>query len=487
MNRKELLNGILITLLLGSLLFLVGFSNRKNNYTQKLYQVYLSGEKIGMITDEEELYDLIDKEQKELKEKYKVDKIYPPNGLSVSPIYTYNKKVNSVEQIYEYIKDKDPFTIEGYEVTIKKENPVVIYMLNEKDLDTAIRNTVEAFLDEEKLEQYLNNTQPKIIGEGNIIERLYLQEEISIKKTFISTENQIFTDAKELSRYMLFGTLETQATYTTQLDDTVETVAEKNKMSVDEFLIINSPKIISKNALLFPGQVVSVGLMSPLINVVVESTLVENQVIKYETTVEYDNALTVGSKYVKQEGINGLTKATFRIESINGQMMATVPLKNEQITPAIDQIIVMGGKNINYVGDSTYWAWPTLKPYKITSPFGWRNLFGEREFHKGLDISGTGLGSPIYSIQNGEIIQAGDNSSMGNYVIINHNNGYYSIYMHLSKILDGIYRGVTVMKGQTIGLMGSTGRSTGTHLHLGISINGAPFVGNFINPELIYK
>ncbi len=487
MNRKELLNGILITLLLGSLLFVVGFSNRKNNYTQKLYQVYLSGEKIGMITDEKELYDLIDKEQKELKEKYKVDKIYPPNGLDVSPVYTYNKKVNSVEQIYEYIKDKDPFTIEGYEVTIKKDTPIVIYLLDEKDLDTAIRNTVEAFLDEEKLEQYLNKTQPEIIDEGTSIDRLYLQEEISIKKTFISTENQIFTDAKELSRYMLFGTLETQATYTTQLDDTVESVAEKNKMSVDEFLIINSPKIVSKDALLYPGQVINVGLMNPLVNVVVETTLVENQVIKYETTIEYDTALTVGSKYVKQEGVNGLTKASFKVQSINGQIMSTVPLKNEQITPAVDQIIVMGGKNINYVGDSTYWAWPTLKPYVISSRFGWRNLFGKREFHKGLDITGTGLGSPIFAIQNGEVIQAGYNGSMGNYIIINHNNGYYSIYMHLSEILDDIKQGATVTKGQSIGLMGSTGRSTGTHLHLGISINGAPFVGEFINPELIYK
>lgn len=487
MNKKDLLNSILITLLLGSLLFLVGFSNRKNNYTQKLYQVYLSGEKIGLITDEKELYDLIDKEQKELKEKYKVDKIYPPTGLDVSPIYTYNKKVNSVEQIYEYIKDKAPFTIEGYEITIKKEKPVILYLLNEKDLDTAIRNTVTAFLDSDTLNKYLNNSQPDITDEGTIIDRLYLQEEIAIKKAFISTENHIFIDAKELSRYMLFGTLETQKTYTIQPDDTVETVAAKNEMSVDEFLIINSPKIVSKDTLLYPGQVVNVGLMSPLVNVVLESTSVENQVIKYETTIEYDPNLTVGSRYVKQEGVNGLTKATFRIQSINGQIMSTVPVKNEQITPAVDQIIVIGGRNMNYVGDSAYWAWPTLKPYKITSRFGWRNLLGQREFHKGLDISGTGLNSPIYAIQNGEVTQAGYSSSMGNYIYINHNNGYYSVYMHLSRILDGIHKGATVMKGQTIGLMGTTGRSTGVHLHLGISINGAPFVGEFIDPELLWQ
>lgn len=482
MNKKSIFSGILITLLLGSLMFLVGFSNKENNYTQKLYQVYLSGEKIGMINDEEELYNLINEEQKDLKEKYGVDKIYPPNGLEVSPIYTYNKKVNSVEQIYEYIKDKDPFTIEGYEITIKKEQPIVIYLQNESDLDTAIRNTVETFLNEEQLDAYLNGTQKEITDEGTIIEKLYLGEEISIKKTLVSTEEQIFTNAKDLSRYMLFGTLENQETYTVQLGDTIETVANNNRLNVDEFLIAN-PQIVSRDALLYPGQVVNIGLINPIIQVVVESTLVENQTIKFETTIEYDKNISIGTKYTKQEGINGLSKATFRLETINGAITASIPIKTEQIVAPVDQIVVMGGQNINYVGDSTYWGWPTKKPYVITSRFAWR--WGK--MHEGIDISGTGHGSPIYSIQNGIVIRVGvGHSSMGNYIIIDHQNGYYSVYMHNSKNL--VSQGETVLKGQTIALMGNTGFSTGTHLHLGVFIEGVPFAGGkAIDPLLLYR
>lgn len=486
MNKKGIFNGIILTILLSSLIFLVGYSKAKNNETQKLYQVYLAGEKIGVIEDEQALYDLIDKEQKELKEKYNVDKIYPPSDLKISSVYTYSKNVNSVNEIYEYIKDKDPFTIEGYQVTIKNEKPVSFYLLNEKDLDVAIRNNVEIFVDKDNLDSYLNGTQEKILDTGTTIDKLYLNQEISIKKTYISTEEYIFTNVEDLSKFLLFGTLETQATYIVRLGDTIEDVAFNNKMSAEEFLIIN-PQIISADALLYPGQIVNIGLINPLLKVMVESTLVENQVIKYETTIEYDSSMIVGKKYIKQEGVNGLSKATFKLELTNGQITATVPIKNEQISAPIDQIVVMGGYKLVYVGDSTYWAWPTNKPYIITSRFGWRNVFGENDFHEGLDISGTGYRSPIYSIQNGVVLKTGYSSSMGNYIYINHNNGYYSVYMHFSKLL--VSKGDTVIKGQTIGLMGNTGRSTGTHLHLGISINGAPYssTGKFIDPLLLYK
>ncbi len=486
MNRKGILKGIILTILLSSLIFLVGFSKEDNNVTQKLYQVYLGGEKIGVIEDEQSLYDLIDHEQQELKEQYGVDKIYPPSDLKISPVYTYNKSVNSVKEIYDYIKDKNPFTIEGYQVTIKNEKPVSIYLLNEADLDTAIMNTVKIFVDEEKLESFLDGTQEKIVETGSTIDKLFLGQEISIKKTLISTEEYIFTNAEDLSKYFLFGTLETQDTYTVKLGDTIDDVAFNNKMSTDEFLIIN-PQIVSSDVLLYPGQTVNIGLINPLLKVIVESTLVENQVIKYETTIEYDSKMAVGKKYVKQEGINGLSKATFNLEITNGLITSTTPIKNEQISAPVDQIVVMGGYNLVYVGDSTYWAWPTNKPYIITSRFGWRNVFGSNDFHEGLDISGTGRNSPIYSIQNGVVIKTGYSNSMGNFIYINHNNGYYSVYMHLSKIL--IKKDDTVIKGQTIGLMGSTGRSTGTHLHLGIFINGSPYSskGKVIDPLLLYK
>ena len=85
----------------------------------KYYQVYLSDKKVGLITSKDELYDLIDKEQDEIKKKYGVNKIYPPEGLEVQEVLTYNDDLMTTKEIYDEIKDSAPFTIEGYEVSVK--------------------------------------------------------------------------------------------------------------------------------------------------------------------------------------------------------------------------------------------------------------------------------------------------------------------------------------------------------------------------------
>jgi len=111
--------------------------------------------------------------------------------------------------------------------------------------------------------------------------------------------------------------------------------------------------------------------------------------------------------------------------------------------------------------------WPTASK-RITQYFrGWR--------HTGIDI-GLPLGNPIYAADDGVVITAGWNSSgYGNYIIIDHGNGIHTLYGHASKL--GVKKGDRVKKGDVIGAIGSTGRSTGPHLHFEVRING-----NKVNP-----
>lgn len=101
--------------------------------------------------------------------------------------------------------------------------------------------------------------------------------------------------------------------------------------------------------------------------------------------------------------------------------------------------------------------------------------------HEGLDISGTGRGSPIYSINNGVVVKAGWTDTNGWYVYVNHNNGYYSVYGHMDYLR--VKEGQVIEGGHVIGGMGDTGFSTGVHLHISISY-GYPYRGSsyFINP-----
>ena len=114
------------------------------------------------------------------------------------------------------------------------------------------------------------------------------------------------------------------------------------------------------------------------------------------------------------------------------------------------------------------YMWPVPGHTRISSPFGSREMDGEQENHSGIDIPAP-AGTPIYAAAPG-VVSTNAHWSYGICVRINHGNGYQTMYAHMSGIV--VSRGEYVEKGELIGFMGSTGRSTGTHLHFEIYING---------------
>ena len=479
MNRKSIYWGLLFSIVLASLIFILG-SDRKdyNEFPVTVYQVYLKGESVGVIENEEELYSLIDKEQKNLKNEFRVNKIYAPIGLETTKLVTYNGSVDSVEEVYNKIKDVEPFSVKGYEVSIvhSEDNIEKINLLNEEDFQKAIDLAVKAFVEEETYDKYLKNTQSEIATTGSTIENIYLKENVTIKEKYLSTEEKIYRDAEELSKYILFGTDEIQGTHIVSAGQTIKEIADMYELNVKEFLIVN-PDIKSKTALLFSGQKVNIGLVNPVVSIVVEKTVVEDQEIPYQTETEYDNTYVVGTTFTQRQGQNGLSRITYMHESINGTPTRVVPTKTEELSPSINEIIIKGGLQISQIGNDGNWRWPTNRPYVITSEFGWRTdpIYGGRAFHRGIDISGTGYGSPIYAARDGYISSIGYRSDMGYYIDLTHedpNGEVKSIYMHMCDFAAGMAQGVYVHKGDVIGYMGSSGDSTGTHLDFRIVING---------------
>ena len=438
MNKKTVFITF-ICLILSSFVFFVGYKKMDN--PQELYRVYLKGETIGYIENKELLEKYIDDAQIALKEKYNVDKVYAPNELDVIKEITYNQKISTEEEIYEKIKDKSPFTINGYKITIKgiqiideeqgeiTTEDTVVYVLDKELFNEAVKNTVEVFVSEENYNNFINNTQKEITDVGTIIEDIYIKNEITIKEGRISTDETIFTDLDELNKYLLFGTTEEQQKYTVKDGDVISDIAYNNKLSVEEFLIAN-PEFTSASNLLYEGQIVNLGLIDPMFNLIEEDHVVEIQTQKYDTIIEYDSSLLVGYEKVVQEGVDGTVKVTKKVQKSNGEIESAIIATTEIVKPTVSKIVVKGSKVIPTVGNVGVWYWPTNKPYIITSTYGWR--WGK--LHEGLDISGTGYGSPIYAANNGTVDRAGYTSTNGNYIYINHNNGYYSIYDHLESI-----------------------------------------------------
>ena len=339
-----------------------------------------------------------------------------------------------------------------------------------------------------------------VVDVGQIVESIYIKEKVTYREDYISTDEKIFVNADDLTKYLLYGTTKEQDTYVVKYGDTIADVAMANKLNTQEFLIANT-NFTSENNLLYEGQVVNVGLINPVLSIVVEKHGVALEVHKYATDIKYDSDLVVGYSYVEREGEDGLDKVTRKYQYINGQLADVALVGSIEIKPSLSQILVKGDKYIPYVADLSYWAWPTSKPYTISSGYGYR--WGS--FHDAIDIY-VGHGSAIYAANNGTVESIGTgcvvgdlncNGKAGNNVIINHNvRGYYTVYMHMDKVY--VRPGQTVSRGQKIGTMGNTGNVypipaygsnsvAGTHLHFGVWIGSPPYGGGYhVNPYSLY-
>ena len=108
MSKRTQILCVLTTMIFGVALFIA--TSYKTSYADEVegvYQVYLNGEKLGMINSQDELYSLINDEQSNLKEEYNVNQVYPPKGFSITKLNTYNSDVTSVNEIYDKIKESN--------------------------------------------------------------------------------------------------------------------------------------------------------------------------------------------------------------------------------------------------------------------------------------------------------------------------------------------------------------------------------------------
>lgn len=122
--------------------------------------------------------------------------------------------------------------------------------------------------------------------------------------------------------------------------------------------------------------------------------------------------------------------------------------------------------------DGGMFQWPAPSYTAISSDYGNRQhpTLGVERFHNGVDLAAPG-GSPILAAYDGKVVAADYSGSMGNYLMVDHGDGLYTIYMHASALY--VSKGDFVVKGQNIAAVGSTGRSTGNHLHFSVRLNGS--------------
>lgn len=175
-------------------------------------------------------------------------------------------------------------------------------------------------------------------------------------------------------------------------------------------------------------------------------------------------------KSEKQQIIDELNNDINALEKEEKQKEADYEALKKELNAALAAESSRSTKSV-YTGNGQF-AWPSDSSTRITSGYGYRThpISGKKSLHRGIDI-GASLGSNVLAAESGTVVTAGWNNSYGYYITINHGSGLVTLYAHNSKLL--VSKGDKVTKGQVIAKCGSTGNSTGPHIHFEVQLNGA--------------
>ncbi|MEG0392046.1 MAG: peptidoglycan DD-metalloendopeptidase family protein [Anaerovoracaceae bacterium] len=219
-----------------------------------------------------------------------------------------------------------------------------------------------------------------------------------------------------------------------------------------------------------------------------DKNLVETLEKEYAKIEEKQVALTAKQNELAEQkaAIADKQAALSADKNAVAEKKTAVANNNAKLEAEIDQLVADANALTSEINDATSgsdvpnsgsgFAWPTPGYTNVTSPFGYRihPIFGTSKLHTGIDI-GAPHGAKIVASKSGRVIMANNTDGYGNKVLIDHGGGEVTLYAHCSGF--AVSAGQTVSQGQTIAYVGSTGNSTGAHLHFEVRING-----NYTNP-----
>ena len=245
-------------------------------------------------------------------------------------------------------------------------------------------------------------------------------------------------------------------------DESLWSIAMSNNISVESLYKAN-PELKGSD-LIHPGQKLSLVVAAPYVNLKSLERRVYTEGIPYSTNVVEDSSRWPWEQVVSTPGKYGQRLITKDTERENGLVTATRIVESKVLSEPTTQVLLQGTKIIPDRGTGSF-VWPASG--SISSPFGWR----PGEFHTGIDIAAS-YGTAVRAADSGTVVQVlSDYWGYGKQIVIDHGSGKtLTRYAHLSAFAARVGQGVE--RGQVIGYVGSTGRSTGPHLHFEVIVGG---------------
>ncbi len=429
-----------------------------------VHKIYRSGELIGVLTDEKSLRDYLrTKYNREYKADYPHGDLQLDTDMYVTSEQSYFVYENIDDQIIDYIDKNDLVSVHTTAIEFAENGNVyaVIHVSDEKLYQEAIQEYLTYFIDSNEL-SLLNSgkSTPELHTYGSRTVGLTILQDITVTEAYAKPA-EIMTTKDEILEYLEYGDTKEKEYYTVQMYDTVAGVGAKNNgLSATQVMNINRDKIKSVDQVLSAGEELCVTYFTPVIDVVVNRESMRKEIVYAETVYVEDEELRKGVSEQRQEGVNGSKNSTYLERWINGVLVSGTLQSSVDTLLPINEIVAVGTLEIPGVGTGQF-RWPVDNP-RISC--GWLCYWG----HQAIDVQNKyDLWGNIYAADRGVIIENSYNGISGNYVYIDHNNGYISYYGHMN-VRSPLEVGTIVDKGDIIGQLGMTGRATGPHTHFWI-------------------
>ncbi|OWA35772.1 hypothetical protein B9G55_07680 [Saccharibacillus sp. O16] len=485
----------------------------KEAHTYTYYTVYAGDTVIGTIADEKQVDELVAKKQKEFSAQY------PDADMK---LYASDIRIEKAEG-YKVVPNTEA-TLAKLDGTIKAYATGTELVVNGKVVgivkDEATAKKLVAKAKNSYIEKgtQTDAATKKLASTGGAKSSAATDNSTS-KLESIKVNNQITYNATETSPTKILSDEEAYklltigrkepVTYTVVEGDTVSSIAAKFGITQDDVYANNSD---IEEFTLQIGQVIRITLPDPVIDVVTVEKVSEVIPTAPKTIIRHNSELAAGKRIVASPGKSGAKRVDYRLTKQNGEIVNEQWIGQQVVRRSAPIIIVKGTKVMVEPKKIEPKVETKAKPKKVStveessdsgrepssessssqssssddqeevtsggSGFSWpvggasiSSTYGTRwgKLHAGVDLTGP---SNIKASAPGTVTYAGQMNGYGNIIIISHGDGYETRYGHLSSIKVSV--GESVSRGESIGVMGNTGRSTGTHLHFEIRKNGDP-------------
>lgn len=446
-NRKNInFENIHIRIALSALILafivLLGTAAYKTHMMNTLaFDVYIGQAKIGTARDKDEILNTVENIKYELSKTYDME-IVLTNELNFEETHVKDELLTPIEDFKGAIQSKLGFMVYGH--VLSADGKDLGALKSKEDIDLVLEKIKEPF----KLS----------LQEGEVLKDIRILEEISIEKKEVPLNT--IKDLDGFHNHLLTGSEEIKI-HKVEVGESFWTIAAIYGMTVEDLIAANpdkNPEIVQI------GDEIKLVLAKPVLTVETVTERQYDKIVKYETKTEYDDNMYDIYQETKQAGENGSSTVLESKIRQNGLIVEEKILSETITKEPISEVILKGAKETPKTMATGTFLRPTRG--RVSSPYGMRN----GRMHKGLDIA-SGTGTSIKAADGGKVVYVGYRGAYGKLVEIDHENGYKTRYAHNSSI--SVKVGDRVYKGQEISKMGSTGRSTGSHLHFEVIKSGS--------------